>query len=65
MFKIVKYKKIEWLKNNTDKCGAQDEIINNLKKDEICIHIHNKKNGRMWGATNENHLLSIMNKNIG
>ena len=24
-----------------------------------------QKHGRMWGTTNENHLITIMNKNIG
>ena len=64
MFKNVSYKKIEWLKNLT-KGGAQDEVIKNMKPDEICVHITSKKHGRMWGSTTENHLLSIMNKNIG
>jgi len=64
MFKNVSYKKINWLKNLT-KGGAQDEIIKNLKQDEICVHIMHQKHGRMWGTTNENHLITIMNKNIG
>jgi len=38
MIKNVNYKKIEWLKIITEKCGAQDEIIKNLKQDEIRVH---------------------------
>ena len=65
MFKTVHYKKINFLKNITSKCGAQDSVLESIADNEVCIHIQNKRNGKLWGATTENHLLTIINTNIG
>ena len=65
MFKNVSYKKLNWIKNASQDGGAMNEAIKTMKDDDVCIHIQNRKNGRMWAASGPNHLLTMLNKNIG
>jgi len=65
MFKTVVYKKINFTKNASENGGAMNQVLENLKENEICVHVQNQKSGRMWGATTPDHLLKIIDKNIG
>ena len=65
MFKNITYKKLTWLKNASENGGAMDNVIQNMEQDEVCVHIQTQKYGRMWSSCSPEHLLKILDKNIG
>ena len=65
MFKIVNYKKLNWFKNASENGGAMQKVIDGMQSNEVCVHIQNQKNGRMWTSTTQEHLIKIIDKNIG
>ena len=65
MFKIVNYKKLNWFKNASDNGGAMQKVIDGMQSNEVCVHIQNQKNGRMWTSTTQEQLIKIIDKNIG
>jgi len=65
MFRTVVYKKLTWIKNASESGGAMQKVIDEMKQGEVCVHLQSQKNGRMWSATTEEHLLKITEKNIG
>ena len=64
MFKNVSYKKLTWIKNASQDCGALHESIKTKKDDEICVYIESQKNGRMWTSCSPSHLLTMLTKDI-
>ena len=46
-FKTVKFLKVEWLKNTSDTGGAMKRIIDNINDEQIVIHSHTQKLGRL------------------
>ncbi len=65
MFQTKVYKKVEWLKNQTEQGGAQDEVISKFKDGDVLLHIHQKDLGRLWGSTTPDNVIKLINKNIG
>jgi hypothetical protein len=65
MFRNVIYKKINFVKNNSNEGGALHQVISELKPSEKVIHINNKNEGRLWGKCPEDKLLELVKKNIG
>ena len=65
-FKVVKYLKIEWLKNITKECGAMQYCIDNIKDDKKNVIWHNsEKYGNMWTNVNDKDLLRLTEKDNG
>jgi len=64
-YQLIKKYKIDFLKNITDECGAMKKVIRNKKADELIIHLHNRKDGRLWGSTTQEKLLKLIEKNRG
>ena len=65
MFRNVIYKKINFVKNNSNEGGALHQVISKLKPSEKVIHTNNKNEGRLWGKCPEDKLLELVKKNIG
>ena len=65
MFKIVNYKKLNWFKNASENGGVMQKVIDGMQSNEVCVHIQNQKNGRMWASTTQEQLIKIIDKNIG
>ena len=65
IFKTVDYNKLSWLKNITEAGGAMAEIRKNKKPDDLVVHLHNSKLGRLWTSTTPNNLLELIETNIG
>ena len=64
-FKILKAWGVNWLKNTTEKGGAQTEL-NLIKKDhEILIVSETKKNGRLWSLVTGETLQKLVINNNG
>ena len=63
-FKIVKFLKIEWIKNLTQG-GAQDYLINNNPINDRIIKSDTQKHGQMWSSVSNEQLLKIVEKNNG
>lgn len=62
---IKKVWKVDWYKNNTKECGAQDEAIGACPEGNIVIHSKTKKEGKLWGCIEPNKLLKLIEKNHG
>lgn len=59
----ITYKKTQFYKN----AGSMKYVMKQIKDapNKKLIHIHNTKNGRMWGAIEHDDILKWINKNIG
>ncbi len=64
-FKIVKHLKIDWLKNASADGGAMEFLIKSKKPNQITVHLHTNKNGRMWSNIKSHELLKLVQKNNG
>ena len=64
-YNVVKYLKLDFLKNKTEDGGAQNAVLSSLKPTERPIHIHSSKYGRMWANAEPERILKLIEKNIG
>ena len=56
---------VTWFKNASAQGGAQNIAIQYRSDDEVVIHSHTKKNGRMWGCCSPAKLLELIAANHG
>ena len=63
--KSVIYKSISFNKNISDEGGSLHKCINDKSAGQKIIHIDNKNVGKLWGITDENKILNLIEKNIG
>lgn len=61
----VKVWGLTWMKNASDEGGAQAHVIKSSKSDEIVIHSHYKKTGRMWTSIVPEDLENLTKTNKG
>lgn len=57
---------LRWWKNSREsQSGAHDFVLSNIQADEIAIHSHTSKCGRMWTSTHPSNLLGLISSNKG
>jgi len=57
--------KLNFYKNDDSNGGAMAEAIKHCPENNILIHSQTKKNGRLWGYTEPNKFLNLLEKNHG
>jgi hypothetical protein len=65
MVKQITYLKKQWFKNDDDKGGAMKQAIDNCLANEVVIHSHTKKMGRLDTSMKPEMLLKMLEKNYG
>ena len=64
-FKSLIIYKTQWLKNASDKGGAQDLVISCKPEKNVVIKSVSKKNGQMWADVSPKELLKLVEKDAG
>ena len=65
MVKSVKAMKLMWNKNDTGDGGAMAQSIKQAETDDVVVHTHTTKHGRMWTSVQPDMLLKLIQKNNG
>ena len=64
-FKLIKYKKLEWVKNASEECGAQTKVIEESHSENMVVKSWTKKHGQMWVSCKPEKCMQLLESNIG
>ena len=64
-FKIIKKNGLHWLKNASQKCGAQQMVIDSKPEAHVVICMISKEFGRLWTNVHPDELLSLVERDNG